>query len=198
MLNKTLHEDRLFNECISNLFPFKPDQLRYLRTYFYKIACDTDELIAEQSTVHHSFYFVAEGCMRMHSDFEGKNATICLINKFDAITDFISYKEGKPSYYNLSATVPSTVYAISYTDLHLLYEEHEDFERFGRRMLEQIYANGTKRLHEYLFNTPEQNYQRLMKLSPELIAKVAQKYIASYLNITPQSLSRIKRRIFKG
>ena len=69
------------------------------------------------------------------------------------------------------------------------------WQEFGRQMAEHIYLSAKKRVEDLLFLTAENRYLQLLKQHPEIFQHVPQKYIASYLGIQPQSLSRMRKRI---
>ena len=89
------------------------------------------------------------------------------------------------------------MFIIDYRDLEKLYDKSQKFERVGRLILEYYLAFLQLRITSYLLDTPEQRYMRLINETPDLLNRVPLQYIASYIGVTPVSLSRIRKRILK-
>jgi CRP/FNR family transcriptional regulator, anaerobic regulatory protein len=88
------------------------------------------------------------------------------------------------------------VVQFSKEDIYKLYDRYPIFDRVGRVMAENAFLSLSS-LNKMLTNEePEERYLNLLKKRPELIEKIPQHYIASYLGIKPESLSRIRKRIF--
>ena len=97
----------------------------------------------------------------------------------------------------MQALEPCEVVQIKKADLYKLYDTHPVFDRVGRVMAENAFQS-ISMLNKMLTNEePEQRYLNLLKQRSELVEKIPQHYIASYLGIQPQSLSRIRKRIFQ-
>jgi CRP-like cAMP-binding protein len=96
---------------------------------------------------------------------------------------------------NIQALENSTVFLLSKNDLESLYLKDKYWQNFGKRMTERIYLSAKKRVEDLLYYSPEKRYLNLLTDNPLIFQKIPQKFIASYLGITPQSLSRIRKRI---
>ena len=79
-----------------------------------------------------------------------------------------------------------------------LYRKAPGAERIGKSMIERLYIMREEKEISFATQSAEQNYLDLLKTQPELIMQIPQKYIASYLGITPESLSRIRSRLWKN
>ena len=89
------------------------------------------------------------------------------------------------------------MFIIDYRDLEALYDKSTKFERVGRMILEYYIAFLQQRITSYLLDTPEERYRTLVNETPDLLNRVPLQYIASYIGVTPVSLSRIRKRILK-
>ena len=108
--------------------------------------------------------------------------------------DFASFSQQQPSLMTFEALEATEVYAISYEDREALFGVDKKWEHFGRKVSEEVYSVNYYRIVSMLVDSAEERYQKLLSESPELFEVVPQHYIASYLGITPQSLSRLKNR----
>lgn len=110
-------------------------------------------------------------------------------------TDYESFLLETPSKLNIQALEDSTVCFIDYDDWQRLCNESDYWLLFSKKMTEKVYLAAKRRVEDLLYHSPENRYLKLLKDNPALFQKIPQKLIASYLGITPQSLSRIRKRI---
>ena len=98
---------------------------------------------------------------------------------------------------NLQAMEDTTVFVIRKENLYKLYTECNKYETFGRLMAEQVAQRATEIAMSLSSDKPEERFQNLLNKQPDLFQRVPQKYIANFLGVSPESLSRIRNRIFK-
>ena len=110
------------------------------------------------------------------------------------VVDFASFTQRQPSLMTFEALEATELYAISYKDREELFAVDKKWEHFGRKVSEEVYSMNYYRTASMLTDSVEERYRKLLADSPELFEVVPQHYIASYLGITPQSLSRLKKR----
>ncbi len=110
-------------------------------------------------------------------------------------TDYESYLTGEPGELYLEALTPVEVYEFQQEAFQALYDQSHTFERLGRIFAEVAYLNMVKRMKAFQTQDLKARYLSLMAQHPDLLYQVPQKYIASYLGVTPQSLSRIREMI---
>ena len=101
-----------------------------------------------------------------------------------------------PSRSSVEAITAVTVYRISWKDLQIAYDNTPKGEKIGRISSEGVLLSKLAREYSLLIDTPQERYEKLVKMNPDWIQKVPLKYIASYIGVTPQALSRIRRRIY--
>ncbi|MBB6004364.1 CRP-like cAMP-binding protein [Arcicella rosea] len=110
-------------------------------------------------------------------------------------TDYESFLLGTKSKLNIQALENSKVYFIKIDDWVNLCNKNLFWTYFSKKMSDKVYLSAKKRVEDLLYYTPENRYLKLLKENPLVLQMISQKYIASYLGITPQSLSRIRSRI---
>ena len=110
------------------------------------------------------------------------------------ISDIESFFSQKPSKYYIEAIEDSQLTRISYDRLELLYTEVPSLERYFRILFQKAYLNALKRLNATMWETAEERYNDMLKEHPDMFQRVPLVYIASYLGITPESLSRIRNK----
>ncbi len=154
------------------------------------------EFLLQEGKICDRVSFINTGCMRLFYTVEGVENTIQFFFGDSWFTDYASFLTGKPSIENMQALEQSEVVQFKKENLYKLFDKFPIFDRVGRVMAENAFLS-LSRLNQMLTNEePEQRYLNLLKQRPELVKQIPQHYIASYLGIKPESLSRIRKRIF--
>lgn len=139
-----------------------------------------------------TIYFVKSGCVRVYYFKEDIDIT----ESFEFENAFVARAEslftGKPSRKAIQAIEDTRLIAIDSNKLFKLFELHHDLERLFRKIIESSYVSTVNRIESLQFNTAEERYFNLIKDHPNVLKRVPLKFIASYLGITPVSLSRIR------
>ena len=176
-------DDRLFDIIISN-FEYK------------KVA--RKEILLEAGKTANKIFYLHQGFVRFfHTKKDGTEVTSDFYFAPGFITSFTSLIEQKPSNVNIQAIVKMDVLFIKYKDLMALYDNEHKIERLGRLLAEQVFITSEKHLLSFLNDSPQDRYLWLMKEYPEYVKNIPLHFLASYLGITAESLSRIRNRFTK-
>lgn len=152
-------------------------------------------LLEAGKTARH-LYFLAKGLARFFFiNEEGQEITSDFYFAPGFIASFTSFVNQTPSQFTIQALMPVNALAISRNDLLDLYEKHPRLERMGRILTEQAYSEAEKHLLSLLNDAPKDRYLWLLQEYPQYVQHIPLQYLASYLGITPESLSRIRKRI---
>ena len=136
-----------------------------------------------------------EGAIRHFHVKNGVEKTCDISFANSWVTDFQSFTLGTSCIMNLQALENTTVFIITKKNLIELYKECNKYETFGRLMAEQVAQRATEIAMSLSSDKPEERYLKLIKNNPDIFQRVQQKYIANFLGISPESLSRIRNRI---
>ena len=139
--------------------------------------------------------FVTQGSFRYYRMVDGIETTTYFSFENDWISDYSSFLTKTPAAVTVEAMEDAVIWAISYTDMQYLYEQYPLWERFGRLMAEYLVTCLDKRMNSLLLSTPEERYLAVLHDNAVYFERVPQHYIASYLGVAPESLSRIRRRV---
>ena len=141
--------------------------------------------------------FIESGVVRLFIPKENpeKEITFGFSFKNQFISAYDSFLTQKPSAYQLQALSETTLLSISYTDLQEVYKRTQIGNLIGRLTAERLFLIKSKREQNLLNLTAEERYMRLFKERPELLKIIPLKYISSYIGVTAQALSRIRKRI---
>lgn len=152
---------------------------------FHKETFKKKEIIFKCGDSNTKHYFVEKGLLRMYViDTSGKEFNILFARENQWIGDLST--PATTSFY-LDAIEKSVVYSVSNENLNLLTNNFSSFVRY----IKKSYIFLQQRLVSILSNTAEENYEELMKIHPELIKRLPQYHISSYLGVTPVFLSKI-------
>jgi CRP-like cAMP-binding protein len=155
------------------------------------------QIIFPQNSLFDSLGYIIEGGARTYYiDHQGNEISYLLQLNGDAIGDYAKFISGQSSNLHIQFLIDSEVLYIQKNKLEQLIEKDPYWLGFAKYISDMAFLSAKQRLDELFFFNPEERYLNLLNKSPEVIQKIPQKYIASYLGITNPSLSRIKRRIY--
>lgn len=165
---------------------------------FEKITVPKKTIILRKGTTEDYLYFIAEGIIRFfvqkpHPTEPDKEITFSFAVKNTFCSAYDSFITRDPCQYSIETIKHTVLYRIHFDDLQYLYENTAIGNYLGRISAEQLYVKKTQREMSLLMYSAEEKYQNLLKEHPEYIHEIPLKYIASYLGITPQALSRIRK-----
>lgn len=151
-----------------------------------------DLLLAGQSCRY--LYFIVKGCVRSYYvDMKGVEHIYQIRMDNSWITDLDSFFSEKSSKYNIQALEDSHMLRIPHDQFEQLLIDIPALERYFRILFQKAYINALNRLNATMWETALDRYNEMLKENPEIFQRVSLVYIASYLGITPESLSRIRR-----
>lgn len=129
---------------------------------------------------------------------QGREHCIDFMMDNQLVSSYASFVQQKPSSLNIRAIKKTDVEAISYTEMQDIYCNTDIGNKMGRLICEQLYVNKVIRESSLIMESPDERFQRLVENKKDWILHVPQYFLASYLNLTLETLSRIKRRNFKN
>lgn len=151
-------------------------------------------ILLEEGKVAQKIYLVRKGCLRLFFYNAGKDMTFQFFFEGDFVASFDSLYKRTPSLFFLESIEPTELQVINRDDFFKLIENNSSLRlKYEEKLIDRFHT------YQQLFlsrirNTPQQRYEELLKEYPNIIKRVPQHYIASYLGITPVSLSRIRNR----
>lgn len=141
-------------------------------------------------------YFVLKGCIRTYYVVEGEEKTTAFYTEMEAFTPHCVISKTQSEYY--VSCVEDSILTVSNTDMEAeINSKFPKFEIMCRKLSEELLAKERLNFDEFKTSSPEQRYLNLLQKRPDLIQRVPQHQLASYLGIKPQSLSRLRARILE-
>lgn len=153
-----------------------------------------DFLLKEGKVCRH-LYFLEKGALRGFYTVDGKEISYWFSFENDFVTSFHSFITGNPAIENIQFLEGSIIWAISKNNLTMLINEYHDIERLVRIAYEKYYIRLEERFIGAQFKSAAERYENLLLQSPHIIERVPLGYIASYLGISQETLSRIRSRL---
>jgi CRP-like cAMP-binding protein len=139
-------------------------------------------------------HFIRKGCLRLWFNKDGKDITVQFFFEGQAVASIDSMMSGEPSLFNIESIEPTALFSIGREDFEQICNSCPEFREGFRDLLFQRFRNYARLFLSRIKDSPAERYDDLLKNHPEIILRVPQHYIASYLGITPVSLSRIRSR----
>lgn len=139
--------------------------------------------------------FVNKGCLRAYTvDEQGQEHIAMFGVEGWWISDLYSFLTGTPATQHIDALEDSEVFSIEKTDLEKLYEQVPKFNRFFLKLLQNAFVAHQRRILASISQTAEDQYMDFIKRYPSIEQRVPQSQIASYLGLSPETISRIRRQ----
>ncbi len=157
-----------------------------------------DEYLLKEGEVCGNVYFLISGFFRMYYiDLKGNEINYRFTDKNNFLVDFQSFLTQKPSHFFWQAMQDSELLVLPYQQIQNAYATSPIWNSFGRLMAEQVYLQLNERVEMLLFMNPEERYLQLLHTNSKLFEQVSQFHLSSYLGIKPESLSRLRKRLWE-
>jgi len=155
------------------------------------------QIFLKKGEIENHLSFIEEGIIRLFipTNNQEKEITFGFCFKYEFVSAYDSFLTRLPSTYHLETLTDTIMWSISYEDLQKVYQNTKMGNFIGRFSSEKLFLIKSKREQSLLFESAKTRYLNLFKERPKLIKKIPLKYIASYIGITPQALSRIRKKI---
>ena len=186
--------ERLKRYC-QQLVAFLPDELALVDAYFVAKQVRKGSFLLEEGHICDFITFIEQGIIRHFHTKEGVEKTCDLSFQDTFITEFTSFTKNVPSLYAFQALQDCEVFFVKKADILRLYEQCPKYETIGRLAAESVAQRATEIAMSLSSEKPEERYKKLILKHPDLFQQVQQKYIANFLGISPESLSRIRKRV---
>ena len=176
------------------LGPSPDAEIDQLVALFKEIRIPKKTSIIKPNDKADNVYFVVHGIVRIYYVKENKEITNWFImeNRFFAPVYFLFTGNPNPNFYEaLEDTVAITA---PYNEMEKLYRQYHSLEHIGRKLIELYYADFLKQSYDLMFLSAEERYSTFIKKSPELVNRIPLRFIASFLGITQETLSRLRSK----
>ena len=173
---------------------FSHAELEQLAGKFSYKAIKKNEFLLRHGEICRDFIIVDKGCLRLYYLKDDIDTSVWFAFPGSSAIEIDSYISGKPTNYFLQAIEDTEVWVLPKHSLELLYKEVPKLETMMRRFWEDAILTIIQRFTALQTDTAEKRYLDLLS-KPDYMASIPQKYLASFIGVTPTSLSRIRKRI---
>jgi CRP-like cAMP-binding protein len=179
---------------INQYTTFEANELDDIVSRFKPRTVKKNDFLLSQGAVCKDLIFVEEGCLRLYYITNNIEVSVWFAFNNSSAIDIYSFISGKPSRYFLQAIEDSEILYLPKTELNKLYQSHPKMQEMIRCFWEDAILTLLDRFTALQRDSAEQRYLNLLT-QPPYIQKIPQKYLASFIGVTPTSLSRIRKNI---
>lgn len=188
--------DRLL-ENIKTYITLNQDELSLLEKSLTKKAYNKKDIIFEEGKIANEIYFVSKGCVRLFYNADGTDKTAFFYTEGQFICAGESFTFNTPAIENYQAIEPTELIVFTKSEIENLTLQIPKMEVIARVAVENELITSQKVIASFVTKSPEERYLDLLNTRKELFQRVPQQYIASFLGVSPETLSRIKTRVHK-
>ena len=180
---------------ISKYIPLNKEDIRTISESFSSITIPKNTMLEVENTSTKYLYFIIDGYVRVFYTKEEEERTTQINCPSGFITSFQSFITNSKAYDNVQTISECNLLRVTKDSLDKLNKNVKDWGIYGEKIYEQALIYNEDRTRDMILLTAEERYLKLMKTQPDIIQNVSLQYIASYIGIKPESLSRIRRQI---
>ncbi|MDR3627439.1 MAG: Crp/Fnr family transcriptional regulator [Ignavibacteriaceae bacterium] len=163
------------------------------KNLFREIRIPAKSILLNEGEIAHKIFFIKEGCIRMGFYNKGRDITFQFFFENMPVASIESFLSNQPGQFFLESLEPSVLYCLNKKDFERIIRETPELKEYLNKLFFSRFERYSKLFLSFIRDTPEERYLELLKNEPHILQRVPQHYIASYLGITPVSLSRIRK-----
>lgn len=189
---------RLFFQFLHKFITLSEEEFdEYIRPNIEVRHFKKKQLITKDGEIEDYFNFITKGLARKYYKKGNQEINVQISTEGHIIHAQESFHSRTPSEYFIEAIEPTTVVSITYDNLEKIYSQSHKMERLGRLVITFTMIIKDRWLMNMLKHTPRERFLDFVQKNPELLQRVPQRYLASYLNIQPETFSRFKHLLRK-
>jgi len=186
------------SECIHQMVPLNEAEKEIIENYFHEVHLPKGTLWIKQGVVCNHVAFVVSGKLRIfYFDDSGNEVTCYFLMPEDFFSSFTSFLTNTPSKEHISAIENTVLKTITKSNLEELSGLVPKIHIFRRVIAENLFILMERRIAMLQSQSAQERYENLLKENPEIILSIPLQYTASFLGITPQHLSRLRKELLK-
>jgi CRP-like cAMP-binding protein len=180
---------------ISRLIPLSPEEKEVLKCNIGIKKVKANEVIHSEGNICDFEAFIEKGVFRTYYLIDGKDKIINFYQENQWLSDFKSFTLQVPSKIYIQALEDSEIAFFKSTQVKLLAARISNWDKLGKVFFEKLFIDNFNHIESLLISSPEERYTHLLKNRPNLMNRIPQYFIAQYVGVQPESLSRIRKRI---
>ncbi|MDB4107588.1 Crp/Fnr family transcriptional regulator [Bacteroidia bacterium] len=184
-----------FKSFLSNFLEVSGADWQIILPKLEHFNCSKGDVLTELGKIESNIYFLQKGAARMYYEKENKDITVSIGFPGSFISSYTSFLNREKSDFTLSTLTSCEGVAISHEALQFLYQNTECGHQLSRIVTEEFFLYLSRRVNDFLLKSPTERYLDMLEQQSRLIQEIPQKYLSSYIGITPQALSRIRAKL---
>ncbi|MFT3704324.1 MAG: Crp/Fnr family transcriptional regulator [Agriterribacter sp.] len=172
-----------------------PQFIQQIKNAFLREEFPAKALLIKEGALAKKIFFIDKGCVRTwFNDEDGREITLQFLFEESFLSSLETIISNAPSWYSIETLEPAIAYTLTIEEFKKIRNDHKEVQEFYYGYIEKRLLHYQKLFVSRIRDSPEERYRALLSQHPEIIQRVPQHYIASFLGITSVSLSRIRNR----
>lgn len=184
-----------FLHALGQHFVLSEADEQYLRHHLPVIRLKKGAHLLQEGAISRSFYFLLSGCCRMYYLVDGLEKNTCFYTEGQFVSSYESFVRQKAAVHSIACAEDCEVVEITQSTAMQLLETRPHFERISRIIMEEELITYQQMLADFITQNPTERYQAFSARHPDLLQRLPQYHIASYLGVNAETLSRIRKRL---
>jgi CRP-like cAMP-binding protein len=181
-------------QYLQTITPLSDADWEVIESRLQKRSFRKGEVLLREGQTCTEVFFILQGLIRLYVARDGKEICRQFFIENSFFSEYQSFLSQQPASTFVDVLEDTEVLSFTYQDMQHFYGVLPSFQLIGRKIAEQLFIKISERVNSFLTEPPEQRYQQLLSSRPKLIQRIPQYMIASYLGITPEHLSRLRRK----
>lgn len=177
---------------------FPDDEAAYLLSFFEERKYKRNTILLEEGKIAHEVFFIVNGALRQYIvNDDGLERTCNFSFENEFLTDLESFSRQSRAASSIITLEPTLCMTINCVNLVEVIKSSPASAEFFRIVVENVATENIRRTKSLISLSPEKQFEELLQNKPQILQRVPQRYIAQYLGIAPESLSRIRKRLME-
>ena len=174
--------------------PLSPEMEAYLKVHVYGISVRKRKLLLKEGNYCDHVYFIVRGAVRGFTREGQKDITTWIVVENELVSSILGLNRREPSNENIQVLENTELLVMTNADLQMMYEQLPEFNVVARKLLQHYYADAERRAFIARLTKAENKYRHFLLHHEPLANRIPLKYIASYLGMTLETLSRVRKK----
>jgi CRP-like cAMP-binding protein len=194
-INPALNGLARYRKKMESLAPISEEDFLLLANVMHEKHFDRGEVLLKEGQVCKQYYFIVRGYVRSFSIEEGREVNVKFYFEDELACDFTSFRYETPSQFYFVAMEDCTVFYATKTEALPIYERSIPLNFLVFRIFQDLYFKEEQHSNSYKLLSPEERYQYLLDNKPYYLQRIPVKYLASYLGVSRETLTRIRKKM---
>jgi CRP-like cAMP-binding protein len=182
---------------LTSIYPIPEEVLHYIAHNATRLSIKKGKHLVKCGDVCRYIYFIEKGVLRGYIPDKKREATTWITMENEMVTSIRGFHWQEPSLENIQALDDCDLIAIHYDQLQYLYTHFTEMNILGRMILEHYYRDAEERAYISRLSSASDRYQHLLDTKPQIVTRVSLRYVASFLCMTLENLSRVRGKMGK-